>query len=355
MATLKHRTPFRYSDAGDGHERARASQMRQPLLAASSPAFDPMTALEAMRTKAMQSFDESDPRHILALETLWHVSFPGVHPRPFERVSEQWKELGFQNADPVSDLRGGGFIALEHLVRFVVRSRGTVVGDSSSSFPTAIASISVTAMLLRHFGLHPTLILTFPGAREQPESSTAALRNLLELQHGNGTDALQALHYSLMLRLAHAWEELGDAPLSRGAPPRTIMDFPRAQNAAYRHLCVATATRRTPWGMMSDGVGMMDANAMAAAAAAAEPPQAWLDAVCERLETQTGPVGGFGGVGGASPLGCCANPAAGLAAVLLVLLRSLTGQQQQQQQQQQQVRPSARPQMPQPLAVSGMA
>ena len=335
MATLKHRTPFRYSDAG-----ARPNQMRQPLLAASSPAFDPMTALEALRTKAMQSFDEDDPRHVLALETLWQVSF---HGEGYERVSQKWKELGFQNVDPISDLRGGGFVALEHLVRFVVRSRGAVVGDAS--FPTAIASISVTAMLLRHFGLHPTLLLTFPGAREQPESSTAALRNLLELQHGNGTDALQALHYSLMMRLARAWEELGDMQLSRGVPPRTIMDFPRAQTAAYRHLCVATATLRTPWGMMSDGVGMMGPSAIAAAAAAVEPPQAWLDAVCERLETQTGPAGGFGGGGGASPLECCANPAAGLAAVLLVLLRSLTGQQQQQQQ-------PARPQMPRPFAVS---
>merc|ERR1719247_1744810 len=56
----------------------------------------------------MQQYNEDDPRHSIALETLWHCAFPGIEsPRRFERHSERWKELGFQHSNPVSDLRGG--------------------------------------------------------------------------------------------------------------------------------------------------------------------------------------------------------------------------------------------------------
>ena len=30
----------------------------------------------------------------VAAQTLWHSAFPGSTPLPFERRSEQWKELG---------------------------------------------------------------------------------------------------------------------------------------------------------------------------------------------------------------------------------------------------------------------
>ena len=103
MATLIRRTPFRFSDASEDN-----SHVHVPLLSAPSSTFEPSAALDALRRKALQPFDDSDPRHLLALETLWHCAFPGgLHPQPFERTSKQWSQLGFQGLDPCTDLRGG--------------------------------------------------------------------------------------------------------------------------------------------------------------------------------------------------------------------------------------------------------
>merc|ERR1719231_268702 len=230
-----------------------SEQMGTPLL----PAFDPSAALEAIRAKAQTVFDESDPRHRLALESLWHCAFPGSsHPLNFERQSEKWKELGFQGLDPATDFRGGGYLALEHLLKFVVGSRGE---RHDPSFPLAIASINCTAMLVRHFGLHPTILLPFPGGADAAECSTAALHALLELHH-HGTDALQAIHAQILGRLMRTWADIG-----RERPSRTIMDFPEALSGTFRQLCAAVS--RAPLA------------------------GAWLHSVCELLQQQESAVG----------------------------------------------------------------
>ena len=185
----------------------------------------------------------------VAAQTLWHSAFPGSTPLPFERRSEQWKELGFQGTDPTTDLRGGGFIALEHLLRFVVSSRSVA---SDPCFPLAVASINCTAILLRHFGLHPTLVMPFPGGAAAPECSTAALHSLLVL-HSQGIDALQAIHAALLARLMRAWAAFGHEQ-----PARTIMHFPAVLGRTFREL--RTALDRAPVG------------------------PSWLHAVCERLQ-----------------------------------------------------------------------
>ena len=287
MATLVRRAPFRFSDgpARDEHKLAQ----REPLLGAVDiNAFEAMTALDGMRARAAKQFDEEDARHSLALETLWHCAFPGdAFPRPFERHSERWSELGFQGRDPVTDLRGGGYLALEHLVRFVVGSRGLATEDYDPTFPLAIASINCTAMLIKHFSLHQSLVLPFPGASEQPECSTGALHHLLALHH-SGTDALQTIHANLLGCLQREWRRLE-------RPGRTIMDFPVALGRAYRRLCDATPPG---WGSVA--------------------PQEWLHRVGARLQVEHG----HGSFGEMYAHDCCAHPGAALALIVL-LLRSL--------------------------------
>lgn len=281
MATLIRRTPFRFSDASEDN-----SHVHVPLLSAPSSTFEPSAALDALRRKALQPFDDSDPRHLLALETLWHCAFPGgLHPQPFERTSKQWSQLGFQGLDPCTDLRGGGYLALEHLLKFVVGARG----EFDPSFPLAIASINCTAMLTRHFGLSPTLVLPFPGGTStgQAECPTAALHALLE-HHHRGTDALQALHAALLSHLMRAW-----ASLAQERPARTMLDFPVALGRTFQQLCAAVA--RAP------------------------PATDWLQSVSQRLELDSG---------AAAPAlltahDCCAHPGAVLA-LLLLLLRAAT-------------------------------
>mmetsp|Transcript_592 Transcript_592/g.1205 ORF Transcript_592/g.1205 Transcript_592/m.1205 type:complete len:300 (+) Transcript_592:48-947(+) len=280
--TLVRRAPFRFSDSDDEQALALAAPY-VPLLCkeAKEPPLDAKAVLEALRCRAMQPFDENDSRHLLRLETLWHCAFPGSsHPLPFERRSEQWKELGFQSTDPTSDLRGGGHLALEHLLKFVMSLRGAAFDPS---FPLAIASINCTAMLTRLFGLHPTLVLSFPGGSAAPECSTATLHSLLAL-HCQGTDALQAIHAELLACLMRTWVALGDE-----RPVRTMMDFPVALGRAFRQLCTAVA--RAPSG-----------------------PH-WLHGVFEGLQRDQSPADALHGID------CCVYPGA-VIAVLLMLLRT---------------------------------
>jgi len=79
-------------------------------------------------------------------------------PPPFERTSERWTQLGFQRDDPVSDLRGGGVLALRNLVRFlesqpqfanaVLRSRVPQKEfDPRGFYPFAAAGVNMTKVV----------------------------------------------------------------------------------------------------------------------------------------------------------------------------------------------------------------
>ena len=100
------------------------------------------------------------------LERLWHAFHDNVRgaKRPFERISTEWLKLGFQNADPASDIRGGGVLAVENMVAFVERSPdlaiamaeagedGDVDVEHASYMPWAPAGVAVTRLLLEVFG-----------------------------------------------------------------------------------------------------------------------------------------------------------------------------------------------------------
>ena len=94
-----------------------AACVRRPSEAESS-------VVSALEVELCREFDEA--RDLALLERLWvacHDAMGETAPA-FERVSEKWTVFGFQQSDPVSDLRGGGVLALRNLVRFVEREPG---------------------------------------------------------------------------------------------------------------------------------------------------------------------------------------------------------------------------------------
>ena len=88
---------------------------RRPLM--DDAAFEEM---EELRELCLAPFDADDPHHLAMLETLWRSALPD---KPFERLSRHWADtFGFQGRDPATDVRGGGFVALQHLWRFAATS-----------------------------------------------------------------------------------------------------------------------------------------------------------------------------------------------------------------------------------------
>ena len=67
-----------------------------------------------------------------------------------------WKTIGFQNADPRSDFRGGGLISLKNLIYFGEKEGFNKIveySENDSDFLFACTSINVTFHLKKYFHL----------------------------------------------------------------------------------------------------------------------------------------------------------------------------------------------------------
>ena len=71
------------------------------------------------------------------------------------RLSEQWKQLGFQNRDPGTDFRGMGLLGLELLVHYAEgnATRARDMCHGGRTFPFAVAGINVAHALCQLFNL----------------------------------------------------------------------------------------------------------------------------------------------------------------------------------------------------------
>eukprot|EP00965_Chrysotila_dentata_P086806 2864939-Pleurochrysis_carterae.AAC.6 len=54
---------------------------------------------------------DSDASHETLLRKIWKALRDA--DEPYERVSSKWKDMGFQGDDPLTDVRGGGLLAVE--------------------------------------------------------------------------------------------------------------------------------------------------------------------------------------------------------------------------------------------------
>ena len=75
--------------------------------------------LKRLHEDLSTKFDpDSNEKALQTLHTIWRVL---LAPEPFVRSSELWKTVGFQGKDPVTDVRGGGLLAMECLATFATR------------------------------------------------------------------------------------------------------------------------------------------------------------------------------------------------------------------------------------------
>uniref|UniRef100_A0A7S3ETY4 ELMO domain-containing protein n=1 Tax=Haptolina ericina TaxID=156174 RepID=A0A7S3ETY4_9EUKA len=96
------------------------------------------------------TFAASNTAHAELLRRLWICGFGSE--QGFAPVSERWVHLGFQSADPTTDLRGMGLLGLENLVYFGEHYTDVfqrlVAAQKKRDYPLACAGINVTSMLL---------------------------------------------------------------------------------------------------------------------------------------------------------------------------------------------------------------
>lgn len=80
----------------------------------------------------------------------------------YEDKCSSWKILGFQQRDPLSDIRGGGELSVDNLLYFVKHNRSIALqmmkkrsdrGEGEKNYPWAAASISVTRLVASLFSI----------------------------------------------------------------------------------------------------------------------------------------------------------------------------------------------------------
>jgi len=195
---------------------------------------------------ANEKFNVHEESHRATLHALWQQAFNEV-PFPTERRSSRWSELSFQGQDPVSDLRGAGVLGVVHLTRLLEALGPDYRLEVGADFPLALASLSVTAMLCRHFALDRTLVV--PGVSEARPHVIRALIVAVQtferrLHDAADPDVLHTLHLSIVRHLASAW---------RRVPPSEakIMHFNAVLRATFAHAERVLAATPTPWSLSS--------------------------------------------------------------------------------------------------------
>lgn len=101
-----------------------------------------------------KGYDSLNEEHERKLEMLWQLMLPNEE-RTGGRYTREWGRIGFQQADPASDFRGGGLLGLEQLL-FIATTRTGVVRrmisepePEMSRYPWACVGINLTMEAVR--------------------------------------------------------------------------------------------------------------------------------------------------------------------------------------------------------------
>ncbi|XP_022943361.1 ELMO domain-containing protein A-like isoform X1 [Cucurbita moschata] len=134
----------------------------------------PLSPLQEERLQRLQDrihipYDEMCIEHQEALRALWDVAFPDVELKGL--ISEQWKEMGWQGANPSTDFRGCGFISLENLLffsrTFPASFRRLLWKEGGNratwEYPFAVAGINISYMLIQMLDLKSAKPKCIPG------------------------------------------------------------------------------------------------------------------------------------------------------------------------------------------------
>lgn len=142
---------------------------------ATSPTVDPRASqlLAEFRDYTTVRYDPANPKHEEQLLHLWACSFPQTSLD--ERVSDQWKHLGFQGRDPATDFRGCGVFGLQQIIAYAEKYPETfqfhLKGQHhEEAYPFAITAINLVNLIFQLLGW---------GMRPSTSPAKAALIRML--------------------------------------------------------------------------------------------------------------------------------------------------------------------------------
>lgn len=135
----------------------QSSQNGQTMLVNLSPLQE--ERLKFLRQRLNVPFDSSTVQHQDALKELWRLAYPNRQLPPLK--SDLWKDMGWQNSDPATDFRAGGFMSLENLIYFARnypasfhRLLHKADGERAAwEYPFAVAGVNISYTLVQMMDL----------------------------------------------------------------------------------------------------------------------------------------------------------------------------------------------------------
>jgi hypothetical protein len=137
--------------------------------------------LEALRGFMERPFDSSNADHMNIIFSIWRNLSPESELPP--PVDPRWKKLGFQSANPVTDIRTGlhSVESLEYLSKQYPLEFRRMVSEASnpqSEYPFAASALSIAFLLIMFFRLNKRTGVNPVGS---PSGSRAALKQFIRL------------------------------------------------------------------------------------------------------------------------------------------------------------------------------
>ncbi|KAM5227776.1 ELMO domain-containing protein 3 [Ctenodactylus gundi] len=153
---------FQTSDLSSFKKRIQPTIRRTGLAALRHYLFGPPKLHQGLReerdlvlTIAQCGLDSQDPVHGRVLRTIYRKLTGCKFDCPLHGA--HWEDLGFQGADPATDLRGAGFLALLHLLYLVMDSKTLLMAQEIfrlsrhhiQQFPFCLMSVNITRITIQ--------------------------------------------------------------------------------------------------------------------------------------------------------------------------------------------------------------
>ncbi|XP_008838478.1 ELMO domain-containing protein 3 isoform X1 [Nannospalax galili] len=153
---------FQTVDLSSFKKRIQPTIRRTGLAALRHCLFGPPKLHQGLReerdlvlTIAQCGLDRQDPMHGRVLQTIYKKLTGSKFDCSL--LGDHWEDLGFQGANPATDLRGAGFLALLHLLYLVMDSKTLLMAQEIfrlshhhiQQFPFCLMSVNITCIAIR--------------------------------------------------------------------------------------------------------------------------------------------------------------------------------------------------------------
>lgn len=223
---------IRFDDPEEAKELTRC--LRAALQRYSTSRRACVRQVQQVQQRLLKRFDGSSEWDLAQLRQLWTAVHGDHQPyvqgtTEFETakawISDGWRDMGFQNADPATDLRGMGMLAVHCLLRLaelhpaLVSSILSVTQErKGAGYPFALAGINICQMMIGFLRLAEIDSADLGDPDEVGPTALPCLRSplfALFCSLPEGVDVFEAVFAALFELLERTWVQSG----------ATIMDF----------------------------------------------------------------------------------------------------------------------------------